>query len=559
MRKVPLLVLLLVTGILMGAAPSDPVLDAMEAELKRARAELREGGAPYFISAEITETDQLIVTARDGAHAGSTPFHWRWVDVDLRLGAPDFDSSHPLRQGFNSSRGGRPVPITKDKKLIQHVVWLEVDQAYRAAKERWASVQAEKQVLAKEPPAPDLAPTKTHVHLTPRRPLKARDEEWKEIAREVSAVFAVDGVVNGTVTLTGNEDTHWFVTTQGTRIRHHESRYRVDVTAGALADDGTLISLRRAFDSRSIEGLPKTKFLLQQARKLAADLRLLAKAPLEEPYTGPAILSDRAAAVFFHEILGHRLEGHRLKQADSAQTFRNRVNTRILPTFINVYDDPTLTSLVGIDLRGHYEYDNEGVKSSRVELVINGVLKDFLQSRAPFARGQASNGHGRRQPGMASVTRQGSLIVSASESVSNEVLRTDLLRRVKKRGKKYGLIIDEIIGGFTFTDRYMPNAFKIDVALARRVYLDGRPDEVVRGLDLIGTPMESFSKIVRAGELKAVFNGQCGAESGWIPVSAAAPSLLLSDIETQRTPKGQETMPLISPPVGKKRGGKAVQ
>ncbi|MDP6945911.1 MAG: hypothetical protein QF464_17305, partial [Myxococcota bacterium] len=99
-------------------------------------------------------------------------------------------------------------------------------------------------------------------------------------------------------------------------------------------------------------------------------------------------------------------------------------------------------------------------------------------------------------------------------------------------------------GGFTFTNRAIPNAFQIDVIVGYRVYVDGRPDELVRGIDLIGTPLATFSKITHAGDDMEVFNGSCGAESGWVPVSAASPSLLVAQIETQRKAKGQSKPPL---------------
>lgn len=559
-RVLPVIVALLLTAPALAdsggkpQAQTDAVITAVEAEIERSMAELKknEDAPPYFIGVEVVETQQLTVGAKDGALQSIEPFRWRWAHVDLRIGDPDLDSSHPLRQGFAGGSGGRPMPISDDPKMIQHVLWQEIDQAYRAAKERWAQVLAEKQVLVKEEPAPDLAPTKPQQELLPRRELRVDEKAWKEAARQVSAVFAEKkGILYGSVQYTGNEDTYWFVSSEGARVRHHESRYRVDMSAGALAEDGQTITLHRAFDSHDPSGLPATDVLVREATALARELIELRDAEVEEPYTGPAILSDRAAGVFFHEILGHRLEGHRLKRVDSAQTFRNRVGEKILPSFINVYDDPTKETLAGTDLRGYYRYDNEGVPATRVALVENGILKRFLQSRAPFEKGQTSNGHGRRQAGHAVATRQGNLIVTANKSVSDEKLREELVRRAKAANKEYALYIDEIMGGFTFTDRYMPNAFKIDVAMARRVYVDGRPDELVRGLDLIGTPLEAFSKIVLAGQLDHVFNGQCGAESGWVPVSAAAPSLLISNVETQRTPKGQDTPPLLPPPAAK--------
>ena len=46
----------------------------------------------------------------------------------------------------------------------------------------------------------------------------------------------------------------------------------------------------------------------------------------------------------------------------------------------------------------------------------------------------------------------------------------------------------------------------------------------------------------------AVFNGICGAESGNVPVSAIAPSLLVSEIEVQRKDSSRDRPPYLPPP-----------
>ena len=106
-----------------------------------------------------------------------------------------------------------------------------------------------------------------------------------------------------------------------------------------------------------------------------------------------------AAAVFFHEVLGHRLEGHRQKDEDEGQTFTKKVGQEVLPKFLSVADDPTKSELAGVKLAGSYDYDNEGVPARRVEVIQDGILKNFLTSRMPIKGFEQSNGHGRNQPG----------------------------------------------------------------------------------------------------------------------------------------------------------------
>jgi TldD protein len=160
--------------------------------------------------------------------------------------------------------------------------------------------------------------------------------------------------------------------------------------------------------------LPPESEIARRVQKIATDLKALANAPLAEPFDGPALLSGRAAAVFFHEVLGHRIEGHRQRGEQEGQTFTKKVDQQVLPEFLSVTDDPTLRALNGMDLSGWYEYDNEGMPATRVEVIKDGILKNFLMSRIPIKNFVSSNGHGRAQAGLMPTGRQGNLIVTSS-------------------------------------------------------------------------------------------------------------------------------------------------
>lgn len=309
------------------------------------------------------------------------------------------------------------------------------------------------------------------------------------------------------------------------------------------------ISVSDYVDVRSIGGLPEPAVVEAMARGVGERIARLRDAPLVEPFVGPAILRGRAAAVFFHEVLGHRVEGHRQKDDDEGQTFTDKVGDQVLPTFLSVADDPTLGAVEVIDLSGSYAFDDEGVAAQRVTIVDRGVLRGFLMSRSPIAGFGHSNGHGRRQTGNAVVARQGSLIIEARHTVSEARMRQMLLTAIRTQGKPYGYIFDDISGGFTFTGRVTPNAFSVQPVTVWRVWADGRPDELVRGVTLIGTPLTTFDSILAAGEKVSVFNGSCGAESGWVPVSAVAPDLLINEVEIQRSVKAHERPPLLPPPI----------
>jgi predicted Zn-dependent protease len=274
----------------------------------------------------------------------------------------------------------------------------------------------------------------------------------------------------------------------------------------------------------------------------------LRTAPLMETYTGPAILSGRSAGVFFHEIFGHRVEGHRQKDVNSSQTFKPFLNKKILPEFISVVFDPTLKELAGKDIVGAYKYDDEGMPGKRVVAVDSGMFRSFLTNRAPIENFPTSNGHGRRQAGLKTVSRQSNLIVQTSRTVPYDTLRSMLRKECTKQNKEFGLLFEDIQGGFTFTGRTVPNAFNVQPLVVYKIFADGRPDELVRGVDLIGTPLTTFNNIVEAADDIGIFNGVCGAESGGVPVSASSPSLLVSTIEVQKKQKSQAKPPLLSDP-----------
>jgi predicted Zn-dependent protease len=169
-------------------------------------------------------------------------------------------------------------------------------------------------------------------------------------------------------------------------------------------------------------------------------------------------------------------------------------------------------------------------------------------SRTPIEGFSHSNGHGRKSAGYSCVTRQSNLIVEGEKTNSIEEVKTELRKIAKEQGKEYGLYFDDVSGGFTFTERSIPNAFNVTPLVVYKVYVDGRPDELVRGVDLIGTPLTTFANIVAVGNDMDTFNGVCGAESGGVPVSASSPTILVSRIEVQKKLKSQAKPPILTAP-----------
>ncbi len=534
---------------------ADPVLATMERELARVSHHLEKAPVPiYFLSYQLTDDRAVHIAASFGALVDSREQHARVLDVDLRVGDRALDNTHPLRGeapfGDQAGPSGGPgVPLEGDPDALRVALWRETERKYRRAVQRLGQVKANVQVkVEQEDRSGDFSSEAAETYSEPPAPFTFDTAAWERKARIFSAPFSGHKeIIEAGVQVTAELETRRYVNSEGSRIQTSTPFYRLVISATAKADDGMELPLHRTYLSFHADALPDDASVARDVERMIQTLLALVKAPLAEPYAGPAILSGRAAAVFFHEIFGHRVEGQRQKNEEEAQTFKKKVNRAVLPAFLSVYSDPSLRELAGAELVGYYPFDDEGVKARRVTVVKNGILRGFLMSRAPIEGFDRSNAHGRRQQGYRVVARQSNLIVEAARKVSRGRMKAMLIQRVKAAGKRYGLLFDDIDGGFTFTQRVIPNAFNVRPTVVRRVYADGR-EELVRGVDLIGTPLIAFSKIVAADDEPAAFNGMCGAESGWIPVSAVSPGLLVSQIEVQRKERSQERAPLLPPP-----------
>jgi TldD protein len=568
-RSIAFLFLLLCVA-LSSNAPSDerpaagPILQALRDELARAMATLqKQSDPPYFLSYEVSETQSLSADASMGALRSSKESRSRYLDVDLRIGDYEFDNTHQIRggqPGSSSPNFVEPVtmPIDDDLDALKSVVWLRTDRAYRAAVERWIQVKANRAVkVAEENASPDFSRERAVTSSLPIAGISAKPEEWETKVRQYSGYFReYPEMHEGFVSFSADALNKYIVNSEGANIQSGTFGARLTIYGLVKAEDGMDLYRMESFSSHSIAGLPGDDVVRKAVDRIIHDLKALRSAPVIEPYTGPAILSGRAAGVFFHEIFGHRIEGQRQKNEEEGQTFGKQIGRPVLPDFLSVIDDPTSERAEGIDLNGYYLFDDEGVAARPVTIVENGILKNFLLSRLPVSGFQQSNGHGRKSPGFKAVARQANLIVKASRAVPNSRLREMLIEEVKKQGKPFGLLFDDISGGFTTTTRLSPQAFQVTPIMVYRVYADGRPDELVRGVDLIGTPLTSFSKIVAAGDTPQVFNGYCGAESGSIPVSAVSPAILTAQIEVQKKPKSSDRVPILPPPPAFREGGR---
>jgi TldD protein len=498
------------------------------------------------------------ILASFGAIDRSDQNHQRFATVEVRVGDYQLDNTHPIR-GDARALSNRllqvSLPLSDDEKPIRLALWRATDRSYKQASEALTRVRTN--VAAKvqdENPPPDFSREDKEEHTGSPASYALDTPAWEARLRRVSAVFSSDPLVlRSQVSLTIEADNRYYINSEGSRIVTGGVGARIFIQGVTKAEDGMELPLYTSYFATSPDGLPDERQLVDEARAMVDLLARLRRAPLVEPFSGPAILSGRAAGVFFHEIFGHRVEGNRQRNVDDGQTFSSRVGLPVLPEFLSVHFDPTVKKTGDIELMGHYLYDDQGVKAQRVTVVDKGVLKTFLLDRAPLKTFPKSNGHGRAEPGFLPVSRQSNLQVVSSKAVSRDQLMNQLRDEARRQGKPFGLLFENIEGGFTTTGRGSPNAFNVLPNVVYRIYTDGRAPELVRGVDLIGTPLSAFGKIIATDDRIDVFNGVCGAESGGVPVSASSPSLLVSEVEVQKKVQSQETRPILpAPPAGRK-------
>ena len=527
------------------------MLDALQAELARSMRVLGEQPVPpYFLGYEVIQYDYDAVEASFGTLVSTSRDRDRYLDVDLRVGSHALDNTRAIRGGGSSIRRYfSRLPIEDDAAAIRAEIWLETDEHYKNALERFTKVKADVNVKVEaEDKSADFSREDPVQHIGEAAELAVDLADWQDRVRRYTAPFAAHGdIYEAEANLSATTETRWLVNSEGTRVRTSETRFRLSINASTKAEDGMSLPLSESFTAFSAAGLPSEKEILSTVARMIANLKALRTAPVVDPYTGPAILAGRASGVFFHEIVGHRVEGHRQKRVDEGQTFKKKIGERILPEGFSVVFDPSLRTFAGTDLAGSYRFDNQGVPGQRVAVVEDGVFRRFLMSRTPIEGFPNSNGHGRKQRGYKPVSRQSNMIIEVANPLSRPALKRKLLEMVAAAGKPFGLWFEDIEGGFTTTGRYSPNAFNVDPILVYRIHPDGR-QELVRGVDLIGTPLATLSRVVAADDQLAVFNGYCGAESGDVMVATASPAVLVSQIEVQKKAKSQDRLPILPPP-----------
>lgn len=529
-------------------------LQLLSKEINRSMKSFKKQNPPiYYVAYNFDDLDVYGVGVKEGGVTNRTTRHDAMLQVQVRAGSLQMDNTRTLKTGntYYSLEIADMPAIGTDGKAFSAAVWRLTEQVAEDAQQDFNRVRADAQTGAERlDDSPDFVFPPKETFCTEYPALSFDMERIQELLLKVSDLTRGKPFVLGSsFSFEVQSGSRYFVDSVGTQLKTPVRLAQLSYSLWGKTADGAWVDRSQNYDVLTQDQLPSEEQLTAHIKQSLQELEALLNAPEAEPVAVPVLLKNKAMAVFVHEVLGHRVEGHRQKEDTFGKTFTDKVGQEVTSPLLSIVDDATLAEFNGQPLRGFYLYDDEGVKARPVTLVENGILKGFLMSSSPIKGFPTSNGHGRSEMGKRPIARMGNTRVIASETVPYNELEQQLLKEIRRQQKPYGFIIEDLSGGFTIVNTDYPQTFKLSPTLVYRVYPDGRK-EVVRGADIVGTPLAAFHEVIAAADDYDVFNGDCGSQSGWVPVSSIAPSVLLRRLEIEKTGKSNTKPPLLPPPFG---------
>jgi predicted Zn-dependent protease len=530
------------------AADFEPdVFLPMQAEMDRSmkRLKLDDFGPPYFLAYRRVDERLYEVSASFGAATSEGEDQETTLFVEARYGDRHLDNTDLSFQGWHGAGA-----LQGD--VLRQNLWSLTDAAYKNAIGGYLEKKAKRATEYIPDILDDFSVEPAAVYDEPQASASFEKEQARVIAENVSAVFRKHAsVYDSRVVLRLQWGRRYLLTSEGARLAtpYENVPSILQLVATTRAEDGMRLDNMHSWAVRNLKDLPSEAELEASAEKVAVELEQLRAAPVQAPLSAPAILDGELTGVLFHEALGHKLEGQRQRDPQQSQVFKEMVDKRIIPEFISVMDDPTLEQEQGQPLHGFYRYDAEGAAAQRVVLVEKGVLKNFLLSRWPVKGFSQSNGHGRSEPSYRPTGRMANLIVKAEAPVPRAELTKRLLELLRGQGKPFGFLLVGSLGGDNPTGRGQAQTLEVRPRLIYRVDAKTGDTTLVRGVSMVGTPLVLLNRITAASDDATLGNFYtCGAESGHVPVSQTAPSVLVSEIELQRLPEDRARPPLLPSP-----------
>ncbi len=532
------------------------IAKVLREERERAKEGLRIPGhpRPHFLSLQLRDEVGLRLKGRFGGVLRDRRPHARTALVDVRLGSYRRDQvAHGgLRDNADDSESHGLVSLPLDGSLdgLRYALWRLLEAKYREACDDLLHRKAEElNHLDEHRDLPSFERRPAEQACTLGRLPPIDEARYRSLVTRVSQRFRrYPRLVDGHVSFGATNATRIFVSTEGAEVITNQARRTVELHTWHFSEEGYGFPQPRSWFVTAEGELPDAAALRRVLHAFDQRFQTLRRAPLLRSFVGPVLLDPRPAGLLVHEALGHRLEGNRLLSGGEGHTFRDALGEALLVEGLNVRDDPRLARWEGRSLVGHFSHDDEGVPADTAPLIEGGTVRGFLTSRAPIGKRHHSNGHARSDRHERAIARMGVTVVDGGEeALDDAALYEAFLEEIRAQDAPYGVRIIEANGGETSTDAYDFQAFLGDVDVAARVFPDGR-QELIRGVDLVGTPLNAVRGIVAVGSRQEVDNAWCGAESGYVPVTTISPALVAAELELQSKPDRPMTQYALAPP-----------
>ncbi len=531
------------------------IFKAMNDEMQRsiARLEMEKLGKPYFIALTTRERTKINISASFGSIKRSSISSSRELKADLRLGSAEFDNTHFLGGTFYPING--QLTLGDNYDALRNNIWLICDAAYKRALDTISKKKAYKERKLIKEEIPDLSPATVQTNISEINELDINITNWEKIIRNLSTVFRkFPAIQKSSVELSGSHSYYYFLDSEGRKILKPVHKFSLIMSASSQAADGIKLGDKRRIIRNLLTEFPSYAELEAQATTFAEDMSNLMEAEAWEGiYLGPVLLEGQAAAEFFNQLLARNISSPRAfwseydssHQAYQPGAITERLGLRVLSPIFNVIDDPSVKTFQKIPLIGQFDVDDEGISAEKVELIDKGILKNLLMSRSPTKKRVKSNGHGRTDWSRNCDGRIGNLFINPTQTATPEQMRKKFLTKAKEYGQDYGIIIRRI-------SQYGGNEKLGKPILAYKVDLKTGDEKLVRHIRFNDVTLRSLRDIIMAGDQQQVYNvfqsGPATWSYGQIPVSIIYPSILVSEMELERSEKKPDSLPYMSHP-----------
>jgi TldD protein len=433
----------------------------------------------------------------------------------------------------------------------------------------------------------DFAQANPIVLLQPAAKLVKGSRNWKEELKTYSALCRAGMAVEKcevSVRLTAT--TKYLVNSEGTRLRQGKTLAAFTAIVEALSEDGFRVNNFVTAYGRSPDELPPPEALQAKMENMLKELEAVRQVEELAHYSGPVLVTAAAAGPLLAGLLEGELDGgsppQGLPEMALQRELQGRMNSRVLPEFLDVVDDPTQPEFNGQALLGLYEVDDEGVPAERVQLVERGVLKSWLMSRRPGKDLAASNGHGRASLFGQAGAAPANLFVQSRAGIPARELEERFLELCREQGREFCLVVErlndpsfiprdvsDMRGMMAMAQMMMGGGGQgVPVLTVYKIYPeDGRREQVRSGM-ITGLRIRNLRDIVAAGDDYGVHNflrvsmgggglfdrilgmfgaGQAGGGVG-LPTAVVAPSLLFEELELRKGSEEPEKVRLVPRP-----------